>query len=256
MWGAVWVLAGCAAAPIQQMSDARQSLQAARTAGAAVRAPALMKEAESNLSDAELSLTRRDYGPARKSAVRAKQEAATARRLAVAVGDADQAADRADTLGLLDDATTSSLRQIENQASSVDHAEALVKRARGLTEELNRRINRYYMDKAKPLIEQARNRRGTMGKTQRHRLQEVEQAYRDGHGKTAYDGVSILLRSLDGSDPGAGTDDAPTNQGRPRIPARAKPSPEPTSDRIPLSDGPYPAPAAPAPSSNGRGTPA
>jgi len=196
-WGVLCLLVGCAAAPIQQMSDARQSLQAAHAADADIHAPGLLKKAESDLSDAELSLARHEYSQARDAATNAKREAVNAKRLAVAIRDAQQAAHDADMLGLLDDATTASLNRVKAGAASTDHPQALLHRAQGITLDLNKRVNRFYMDKAKPMIDAARDRRPAMNEEQRRQLDAVEQAYQHNHGKTAYDGVSVLLRELD-----------------------------------------------------------
>lgn len=211
----LWLLGGCASAPIQQMSDARQSVQAAHAAGAEIRAPGLLQRAESDLSDAELSLTQHAYGQAKQAAVKARHEAVTARRLAVAVGRAESASQRADMLGLLDEATTDSLNRIEARAASVDHPGELLHGVQTIIDRLNERINRFYLRKAGPMIEQARNRRAAMSKVQRRRLDEVEQAYRNHHGKTAYDGAAVLLRALEAPGKGPRPKTTPDPQSRP-----------------------------------------
>ena len=72
-------LAGCAAGPpIQEMSDARQAIAAAREAGAAELAPAQLKAAEEELAVAESDLQRGVYWKARESARRAKDDAVEA----------------------------------------------------------------------------------------------------------------------------------------------------------------------------------
>lgn len=72
------VVAGCATAPpVQEMSDARQAIAAAREAGAEQRVPAMLQEAEDNLSSAEAYLSRGDNSPnwsfARRDARAAKE---------------------------------------------------------------------------------------------------------------------------------------------------------------------------------------
>lgn len=72
-------LAGCAGAPVQEMSNARQAIKAARDASAQHASPAL-QEAEALLIRAESSLHRRDYREARRDAIAAHGKAAEAMR--------------------------------------------------------------------------------------------------------------------------------------------------------------------------------
>jgi hypothetical protein len=72
------VSAGCATAPpVQEMSDARQAIAAAREAGAARHVPAMLQEAEARLANAEVYLSRGDSSPnwsfARRDARAAKE---------------------------------------------------------------------------------------------------------------------------------------------------------------------------------------
>jgi Domain of unknown function (DUF4398) len=71
-------IVGCAGAPVQEMSNARQAIKAARDAGADQVAPQQMNEAQSLLEQAEASLQKRDYRGARRSAVAAKGRATEA----------------------------------------------------------------------------------------------------------------------------------------------------------------------------------
>lgn len=71
-------VAGCAGAPAQEMSNARQAIKAARDAGAADVAPQKLNEAQSLLEQAESSLQKGDYKGARRSAVAAKGRATEA----------------------------------------------------------------------------------------------------------------------------------------------------------------------------------
>ena len=58
--------AGCASVPAQEMSDARQAIHAAQSAGAAQVVPGTLSEAQSRLKAAEeaLRLAGRRHGPA------------------------------------------------------------------------------------------------------------------------------------------------------------------------------------------------
>jgi len=73
------MLAACSVAPVQEMSDARQAVQAAKTAGVAVDNSALLELAEDRLKSAELKLKRRWYDSAREDALVARDAAVKAR---------------------------------------------------------------------------------------------------------------------------------------------------------------------------------
>lgn len=75
--GAV-VLAACASAPVQEMSDARQAIRAAQDAGAATTAAQPLSEAQIALNRAEVQLKKRFFGAARRNAEEAHQKAALA----------------------------------------------------------------------------------------------------------------------------------------------------------------------------------
>ncbi len=77
------VLFGCASAPVQEMSDARQSIEAARDAGAARFAPANLDRAEQHLARAKRLLDEGQYDQARESARVARELALEAQRKAV-----------------------------------------------------------------------------------------------------------------------------------------------------------------------------
>jgi len=75
---ALLLLAGCASAPVQEMSDARQAIQAAEEAGAAEYAPAALRDAKRLLTSAERKLQREAYQGARVDAREARRRAAEA----------------------------------------------------------------------------------------------------------------------------------------------------------------------------------
>jgi sialic acid synthase SpsE len=72
------LIVGCAGAPVQEMSNARQAIRAARDAGADRVAPQQLSEAQDLLQRAEASLQNRAYGEARRSAIAARGKAAEA----------------------------------------------------------------------------------------------------------------------------------------------------------------------------------
>lgn len=81
----VWALAlvaggaaGCAGYPVQEMSDARQTLRAAEAAGAVAVAPDRMAAARDDLQRAEERIRARDYRGARRDAEAAHESAAEA----------------------------------------------------------------------------------------------------------------------------------------------------------------------------------
>ena len=76
--------AGCAGAPAQQMSDARQAIRAAEQAGAGQHAPALLAEAQQLVERARLNLENGEYRQARDDADLARAKAMEARRLSEA----------------------------------------------------------------------------------------------------------------------------------------------------------------------------
>lgn len=79
-------LLGCAGIPTQEMSDARQALQAARDSGAASRAPDKLDSAENLLGRAKEALEAGLYDQARTDALAAKDEAIKARNRAMETG--------------------------------------------------------------------------------------------------------------------------------------------------------------------------
>jgi hypothetical protein len=76
--------AGCAGAPAQQMSDARQAIRAAEQAGAGQHAPQLLAEAQQLVERARLNLEKGEYRQARDDADLARAKAMEARRLSEA----------------------------------------------------------------------------------------------------------------------------------------------------------------------------
>ena len=80
--GALVLSAGCQTAPpVQEMSDARQAIMAAKEAGAEEKAPAELRQAVEHLQAAEEALTQEQYSSARRDAVMAKARAIDALKL-------------------------------------------------------------------------------------------------------------------------------------------------------------------------------
>jgi len=76
------VLSGCASAPTQEMSDARQAVSAAHDVGAAEHASENVQQAEELLDRAERELEQGDFGDAREDAEAARAEAIKAQDIA------------------------------------------------------------------------------------------------------------------------------------------------------------------------------
>ncbi len=77
-------LSGCAGIPVQEMSDARQAVQAAHKAGADKYAPTEMADADKLLKSAKANLSKGEYRTARDEAELARAKAMEARRIAEA----------------------------------------------------------------------------------------------------------------------------------------------------------------------------
>jgi len=71
-------LVACASAPVQEMSDARQAISAAKAAGAPARAPDDFHAAQAAIERAESHLHLHEYSRARHEAVEAKRDATAA----------------------------------------------------------------------------------------------------------------------------------------------------------------------------------
>ena len=93
LWAALFLalLGGCAVAPpIQEMSDARQAIEAAREANAEQKAPQSLHDAEAHMRRATQELEQGHYGLARDLAIAAKEQAIQARDNAVHAGKGAQ----------------------------------------------------------------------------------------------------------------------------------------------------------------------
>jgi len=89
------LLVSCAGAPTQEMSDARQSVQAAHEAGADRYSSENLKNAEDYLGQAERELELRYFKRARHGAIVARSEALKAQNVSTAIKAAQAALDAA-----------------------------------------------------------------------------------------------------------------------------------------------------------------
>jgi len=82
LWVASLLLAACTTPPVQEMSDARQAVEAATEAGASQAAPEKMAAAQAALRMAERLLRDHQFSAARHYAVDAKRKALDAQGVA------------------------------------------------------------------------------------------------------------------------------------------------------------------------------
>ncbi len=191
------VAVGCATAPTQEMSDARQAIQAARGAGAEKHAPEVLGNAESLLAKAEQFIADSQYEPARADAVAAKKEAVKARNIALAIGAAKAALDEANSLG----AEWRDSRKILGKALEAAKAgdeETAVKMANIAKRQAEDAINQYYLENAKILLWEAEKKKRQMSPDQIADYKDADAAYRSQEGKRAYDLASRLIAALKG----------------------------------------------------------
>ena len=118
-------LVGCAAVPTQEMSDARQALQAARVADAHTHATTSFGNAEHHLSRAERELSAHYYLRARQNAVAARRDAIAARNIALAIAQAKEAMNAAEEKGALSQTARDWLVKAEAAAAAVKEEEAV-----------------------------------------------------------------------------------------------------------------------------------
>ncbi|RUQ34994.1 MAG: DUF4398 domain-containing protein [Candidatus Competibacteraceae bacterium] len=79
---AILVLAACATAPVQEMSDARQAIHSAEAAGAVQHSPDHLQSAQRLLREAQTYLESGAYDDARRNALDARDAAIKAREKA------------------------------------------------------------------------------------------------------------------------------------------------------------------------------
>ncbi len=202
---ALLAAAGCATAPVQEMSDARQAIAAARDADAARRTPELLHSAEQSLQDAQLQLKNYFYTEARKRAIAAKAQAVQARREAeeqerleqehaaqAAIAVAQRAIQESAALGGSWRDSDSVLKSAEAALQASNYAQAW-KRAELAGQQAQQASNQAYLEKARHLITVAKSRRHP-SKMQRRIVKAAEAALHQQAGKQAYMLIKHLCR--------------------------------------------------------------
>lgn len=191
LWG--MLLVGCASAPIQEMSDARQALQAAEHARAAQLSPGAFSRAKGHLRNAEEALDVRAYREARYEAEQTREQAILARSNAGVIGNAEAAVSEAARLGNPQGDTAVLLDHALEAARQGKQDQALIL-ARQATEQAKRAINDAYLRDAWSRISRLQPVRGRLNAAQRARLRSAEEAYWKGEGQKASE---ILRRLMD-----------------------------------------------------------
>ena len=74
------LMVSCASAPVQEMSDARQAIQAAKEAGAKLASQPSLQKAEELLKEAEAALQNGEYKKAKRTAKEARNQAMQAQK--------------------------------------------------------------------------------------------------------------------------------------------------------------------------------
>lgn len=206
-------LSGCATTtpPSQEMSDARQALDAAHQVDAARHVPETLQGAENLLSKAETKLGEGAFEQAQRDALAAKEEATKARTMAAAISAAKLALQEAAALDALSGEAQALLQQAEAAALVDDDKNAV-----GLADQAKQRagqdINNKYLRQARALLDEAAAsgivpsaahgcasaaRALQPFPTEQHAaVQAAEDAYCNNQGKMAYDVIHGVMAAL------------------------------------------------------------
>ncbi len=200
---ATLLLQGCATSgpPTQEMSDARQALDAARQVNAASHVPETLQDAQSLLAKAEAKLSAGAFEQAQNNALAAKAGATKARTMASAISEAKAALQEAEAMDGLSGGAMGLLRQAE-AAALIDDEEATVRLAREATQHAERDVNqallvrtRILLGEAHALMVEARNM-SPFTNAQQIEMATIEAAYQRQEGKAAYTAARLLVDEL------------------------------------------------------------
>jgi nucleoid-associated protein YgaU len=202
------IIAGCATAPTQEMSDARQAVQSAREAGANTHAPVALDNAEKQLSQAERELQVHKYKRARNDATNAKQSAVKARNMALAISQAKDTVELAEQMGALSDATREWMTKAE-AAATAGKEEDVARFSQRAKQEAQNDIKRFreqklredqenqqWLDKAKPLLDEVHLAEARLNNLQLEALHRAEETYQQHDGQRAYNLVNFVMAEL------------------------------------------------------------
>lgn len=129
-------LVACAGAPVQDMSNARQTIRAAHEAGAMDYSPESLRSADKSLQNAKQAIDLHKYHEARQEARAATQAAAAARNMALAITSAQSAIENARLKNIPADQAEAVLKQAIAAAAQGDEETTieLALKARALAE--------------------------------------------------------------------------------------------------------------------------
>jgi len=129
-------LVACAGAPVQDMSNARQTIRAAHEAGAMDYSPDNLRAADKSLQNAKQAIDLRKYQEARREARAATRSAAAARNMALAIASAQSAIENARLKNFPADQAEAVLKQAIAAAAQGDEEKTieLALKARALAE--------------------------------------------------------------------------------------------------------------------------
>ena len=207
---AMLLLGGCATSgpPTQEMSDARQALDAAHQVDAASHVPETLQDAQSLLSQAEEKLSEGAFEQAQLDALAAKAGATKARTMASAISEAKAALQEADAVGALSGDAMGLLQQAE-AAALIDDDETTVRLAREAKRHAERDVNQALLDRTRILLSEAhalmdevrslppgKEAKGNPQHAQQGGIDAVEAAHQRKEGKAAYAAAQHLVDAL------------------------------------------------------------
>ncbi len=186
---------GCASAPTQEMSDARQAIQAAQDAGAQRQAADALGSAQSLMGKAEQSIEAGRYEDARADALEAKKSAVAARNMALAIAAGEAALGKADKLGA-EWRDSGQLLAKARLAAKAGNEGAAIKAANEAKQQGELAVNQHYLEEAKIALWEMEKVKASMTADQLTRYQAADAAYRDHEGRNAYDLAASLKANL------------------------------------------------------------
>lgn len=187
------LLTACAAVPTQELSDARQAIQAAEQAGAAdLLAPGLVI-ARQRLERAEQDAGAGHLAQARAGALDAKQAALELRRLAARIREAQAALEESRSLGALW-IETEHLLQLAREAAAQGQGDTADQLLLRVTQQRELALNQYYLGQAEQNLRRL-DELGFEGHGDwRERLERARAAYHADAGREAFEQSGRLLR--------------------------------------------------------------
>jgi hypothetical protein len=186
------ILIGCSPIPTQEMSDARQALQAAREAQAQIYVPKQLAIAEQNLIQAEQHLAQTQFEQARLVAILTKKQALNTYQLAKTLARAQKVWQAVADLTASPSVGKKFLKpaqlaaQENNMAQTIALAETAYQQGRLA-------LNQAQLKQANLLITKIKLRKKALAPEALTRLQLAEEASRQGDGQQAYNLVKSLL---------------------------------------------------------------